>query len=250
MCACVCVCVFHCRPKEWCVSLNGKDPLRGSGTERLVELGVVSGDLLWLVPTVPAPVEVDQSVAKVESCDSAPIELDQSGTKMESCDSAPKELDQSGTKMESRYSAPGEVGRSGTKIESRDSAPRELDQSVAKMESCDSAPPLIVSHVTPPSRFSELLTALYMTAAPRTAAEVALVVGDAVLISEGLTREKDTTVLVNKAGTYRVRYSYLGKDCHVAMTTMGRICVIQGECWPLGSVPVCMVQCDSDRPTH
>ena len=159
-----------------------------------MELGLVSGDLLWLVPTVPAPGKVDQSVATVESCDSTP---------------------------------------------------REVDQSVAKMESRDSAPPLVPSHITPPSRFAELLAALYTTAAPRTAAEVALVVGDAVLISEGLTREEGIAILANKAGTYRVKYSFLGKDCHVAMTTMGRVCVMQGEYWPwvISTVCVCVCVC-------
>lgn len=179
------------------MSLNGKDPLRGGCSKNLAELGVVSGDLLWLIPSGPASREVEQST-----------------TKMESCDSAARQVDQPSAQLESYNSAPGQV-----------------EQSAAKMESCSSAPAVLTSQVIS-SRFSELLTALYMAAPPHTPAEVVLVVADAVLISEGLIREENTTILANLAGTYRVKYSYLGKDCHLVMTTMGRALVMQGECWP------------------
>ena len=90
---------------------------------------------------------------------------------------------------------------------------------------------MVAPHVISPC-FSEFLTALHTVAAPHTAAEVVLVVGDAVLRSEGLARKEDTAILANQAGTYHIKYTYLGKDCHVVMTTMGRVCVIQGECRP------------------
>ena len=202
------------------MSLNGKDPLRGGCSGRLAELGVVSGDLLWLISSGPVSNEVrDQSVAKEESCESAPGQVNQSAANTESSDLAPGQMDQSATNKESCDLAPG-----------------QRDQSAVKMDSRDSVPAAVTSCVVP-SRFSELLAALYTTAVPHTAAEVVLVVADAVLISEGLTREENATVLANLGGTYRIKYTYLGKDCHVVMTTMGRICVIQGECRP-SNVPV------------